>query len=210
MCNMKKEKVMKELIKEGLSIDERINRINVATENVKKGFLIIALEMDNIKKGWEGNVNSYLKYIEEKTGYKKRAVYYFLNAKIALENLEQKCTAVHKLPDSEGVIRPLATAKLNANPEKQAALWERAQEIAGGEPTEKDVKAAIREDRLEELADLPVFERKQTHIRTALNPEELACFKTIMKKAMIKNHPDHGGDGGPEFITMYKKIMGMI
>lgn len=146
---------------ENLSIDERIDLINKATEGIKENFMVIACEMVQIKEqlqseleplkcNYKGN-DGFLKLMEEKTGYKKSSVYHFINAKAAIDNLSSFSTAVENLilPDSERVIRPIATTKLNKDPEKQFEIWQKACGIAKERghdmPTETDVKEVMKE-----------------------------------------------------------------
>lgn len=208
---------MKELMIDGLTLDERVARINKATEDIKQGFMIIACEMTQAKKEWKGRNPEFLAYIEEKTGYKQRSVYHFLNSKVAMDNLSEFCTAVQKLPlpDSEWVIRPLAVKRLNENPERQARVWsiacEYAAEDGDKQPTEKHVKEALgAEER--EFHNITEFRTKPIVYKvdptTIFEDDEKKLLRTILRKAGMTYHPDHGGDEeiGRVYINLMNKF----
>lgn len=65
---------------------------------------------------------AFLAFIEKETGYKQAAVYNFLRAREAYCNLQDFTHECKKLPEEEGIIRPLATKALNADPERQAEV----------------------------------------------------------------------------------------
>lgn len=119
-----------------LSIDDRIKRINETTDQLKAGFMVIATEMAAIKDQManEGKTNSvFLGFMLEQTGYKRAMVYKFLAAHEAMGNIIDFSTTVEnfRLPEAEWQIRPLATKKLNADPELQAEIWEAVVRAAG-------------------------------------------------------------------------------
>lgn len=198
----------------GLTCDERAARINQATEDIKRGFMVIATEMAAIKEQlktervpgadgrYKGNAG-FLAFIEERTGYKKTQVYSFLNAKVAVENLNDFSAAAEKrlpLPENEWVIRPLAKKELNENPERQARAWEIAVELGDGNPTEKDVKKAVNLECEEYAKELGIDLNKKKDVTTRawalesmLNDAEAAMLKKILNKAAMMYHPDKGG-----------------
>lgn len=113
------------------TIDERIDHINLLTQAVKESFFEIARQMKAIKEECGLNQKGYLALMEERTGYKKVSVYRFLRAYEAQGNLIDFCAHVGTFPEEEATIRPLATKKLNEDPELQAEIWTEVVEEAG-------------------------------------------------------------------------------
>lgn len=125
---------------------------NAAVETAPEGEVtevhVKAIKEDMVTQGKKNP--EFLKLMEERTGYKRATVGQFLRAHHAMNNLIDFCpdkkAAMAVFPDSERQIRPLATKKLNEDPELQAEIWTEVVEEAGEGPiTAKMVKDKVKE-----------------------------------------------------------------
>lgn len=187
------------------TIEQRVEHINMLTKAVKQSFFEIALQMKAIKDdGGFKNNKAYLQFMLEQTGYKSNMVYAFLRSHEAMGNLED-FAQLRKLPTHESQIRPLATKKLNEDPELQAEIWTTVVEAAGdGEITAKMVKDAV---KAKVNPDPPASKKDApTELFSAVEQKIAADFiKLAYRKLSQECHPDHEG-GSNEKMQALNKI----
>lgn len=206
-----------------LTIEQRIQRINETTEQVKTGFMVIASDMaaiaedpEYLKKDKAGNVKvnrkgevmfdgpRFYAFMEERTGYTRQHVNRFIDAHTAMGNLidyvpECKIApagAKMQFPEAEWQIRPLATKTLNADPALQAEIWtEVVIEADGAEISEKMVRDKVKEKcGGSKGPEIPQPVFEKSYGNSPLEKEVAKKAMTILKRELSKiYHPDKGG-----------------
>lgn len=133
----------------GTEIPAITDRIKGHLNDIQQGFYRLAEDLTELKDEFKqlkpterkalGNLDGYCRM---HFGFGKAYANYQIAAKVAHDNLKST-TGVAVFPAIEKPVRPLT--KFNKDPEKQAKVWNKAVDLAGGnQPTEDDVKNAIK------------------------------------------------------------------